>query len=334
MKKSQSVVLFGSFLELAQNEKAGKVIDFDDNYEITAISSGQQHCCVITSSGDCFSIGSNKYGQLGLGTFDNAEEFKKIESNSKFVKVQCGNDFTIWKTSNNEFLIAGKSVSNHPDKFPLEISDISIFGDSICTILNQQTCRFYAKYFSNSFVESVLPAVPEQISCSSEYALALCQGSVFMLDLTGELTCIFNYCPKIVSMLSSSTYSMALDFQGNLYMLGDIVGMKRKNTDGKIASHVSSFFVLPKQAFYQTEKYQLYGFGYNEKGQLGDGTTKKRVSGTPINIEGIAIGISGNGDFTFIVQTPFNERLLSSDCSKLTPDMLSSPPESTLDLIP
>lgn len=334
MKRSNSIRLFGTFANIAQNEKSGKIIDIPDETEVDAIASGLQHCVFTTKSGDSYAIGSNSHGQLGLGTNEDANEFIKIQTSIKFSKVICGNNFTIWKSQDNTFYVSGENFSNKLERFPLETSEINLNGNSLSCIVNGNTFRFYENYFTNKYVETFLPVYPQTITCSSTYSLALCQGSVFMLDSNGILSCIFNYYPKIVSILSSSTYSMALDFNGNLYMLGDIIGMKRSNPEGKIASQISCFYTLPKQAYYQTERYQLFGFGHNDKGQLGDGTDKKRVCGTSINVDGIAKGISGNGDFTFIVQTPFNEELLSNGTSKIAPDLLSSPPEAAQDLLP
>ena len=117
-----------------------------------------------------------------------------------------------------------------------------------------------------------------------------------------------------------------LQYQLNLFLVGN----KRFSLDHKY--QIRTFYALPRQCFFETQNFKLICFGHNENGQLADGTTKRRVRCTPTNITGITKGITGNGYFTAIIDSPFDESLLSIDYKQLTPSDLSYPLEMNEDL--
>ena len=59
-------------------------------YNIVSISLGSKHALTVTDKGLVFAVGSNEYGQTGLG--NNASVFTQVESfnGQKIVKVACG----------------------------------------------------------------------------------------------------------------------------------------------------------------------------------------------------------------------------------------------------
>ena len=65
--------------------------------QITAISCGDEHTAVVTSTGRLFTFGSNEFGQLGLGHNDNVlkPSCVKVLKPDKVVAVACGKSHTV-----------------------------------------------------------------------------------------------------------------------------------------------------------------------------------------------------------------------------------------------
>ncbi|KAK9794902.1 hypothetical protein WJX73_001812 [Symbiochloris irregularis] len=62
---------------------------------ITQISCGDSHSCVLAYDGRVFCFGRNKYGQLGLGTYDNATLPQHVRMAFLCKQVACGGDHTV-----------------------------------------------------------------------------------------------------------------------------------------------------------------------------------------------------------------------------------------------
>ena len=332
--EQSNVLLFGTFPGFAEKEKKGVKIEIDGTYAYTNISAANSHIVVVTSVGTSFAFGSNSDWQLGVGdTVEFSNKFIPVITQEGVVSSKCGNNFTIWETTAGNYLIAGKKRFATPKKISEIFEKIDVCFDALCAILNETTLRFYHNYSENeTFIEVSLPEKPQEISCSSDCCFALTEGSVLRLDSSGNLTCAFSYVPDIISIKSSCTFSLAKDKKGTIWMSGDIPNMKRNVQDGPITTGVISFYALPRQCFFQTDNYRFVGFGHNENGQLADGTDKKRVRATPCVIDGIGTGVAGNGEFTAIINSPFDDALLELDYKKITPSDLSTPLETNEDM--
>ena len=65
---------------------------------ITDISCGTSHCIALSSvSGKVFSWGTNRYGELGIGSQEQSPNpcEMPVPRNEKFVQIACGNGFSI-----------------------------------------------------------------------------------------------------------------------------------------------------------------------------------------------------------------------------------------------
>ena len=79
---------------------------FGESVPIT-ISCGSYHTVALTSDG-VYSWGENKYGQLGLGHFEERTVPQKVDlSNINIISISCGDDYTMILTSNGELFACG-----------------------------------------------------------------------------------------------------------------------------------------------------------------------------------------------------------------------------------
>ena len=332
--ETSNILVFGTFPSFCEKNTTGKHIPIDGQFQYCDISSGDNHIVIVTSVGTSYSFGDNKFLQLGID--DNIEfcdKFTPVALQDRVLSVKCGNTFSIWRTTSNSFYLAGRCLNSAPIKLFEDFQLIDAHNNSFCALLNDTTLKFYSNYSQNDdSVEVMLPAKPQEIACSINYALALAEGSVFKVNQKGELTCIFSFVTNIVSIKCSDTYVLALDASGTVHMSGSLPNMKRSVEESPIISNVKAFFALPRQCFFETENFKLICIGHNENGQLADGTTKRRVKTPPTVISGVTKGITGNGMFTAIIDSPFDESLLKINYKQLTPGDLSYPLEMSEDL--
>lgn len=76
---------------------------------VVQVSCGHSHTLCLTETGDVFAFGSNKYGQLGLGTTDDALVPRLVEAlqRQRASQVSCGNDHSLVLTDRGAVLSFG-----------------------------------------------------------------------------------------------------------------------------------------------------------------------------------------------------------------------------------
>jgi alpha-tubulin suppressor-like RCC1 family protein len=87
--------------------------DENDDFQIQHVACGWCHCVIVTNKNRKYSVGYGKYGQLGLGHFNNELEFKSITfpSNELVKMLQCGFHSSAIVTEANELYICGVNHS-------------------------------------------------------------------------------------------------------------------------------------------------------------------------------------------------------------------------------
>jgi len=111
-------------------------IDLGTDFSVDHISCGGRHSCALSTSNELKCFGSNKYGQLGIGsTEDIGDEINEMGDNlmtvdlgSDFIpiRVECGGYFTCVISSKFELKCFGRNEFGE-----LGIGDINHRGDSI-----------------------------------------------------------------------------------------------------------------------------------------------------------------------------------------------------------
>jgi E3 ubiquitin-protein ligase HERC4 len=79
---------------------------------IMVIDCGSDHSAMVDSSGRVFTFGSNKFGQLGHGTYN--DEFIPIIVNrvaDRFVSVACGIDHTLMLSGSGRVFAMGQNAN-------------------------------------------------------------------------------------------------------------------------------------------------------------------------------------------------------------------------------
>ncbi|KAH9518439.1 Serine/threonine-protein kinase Nek8, partial [Bulinus truncatus] len=80
------------------------------NLPIKMVALGTSHSAIITVDGQCYSSGSNQFGQLGLETEPGNRKPKLVSSlQDKIVLVSCGDIFTVVVSEDNKVFTWGKS---------------------------------------------------------------------------------------------------------------------------------------------------------------------------------------------------------------------------------
>ena len=243
---------------------------------IKQVSCGSDFSICLSQEGNLYSFGSNSHGQLGHGTFGNANVPVLIETLNNVDFVECGYSFAICKTLNNliyswgynHYGQLGKLKSSRaPEKctnWPDNVVDIKC-GESHTLILTSNM---------------------EVYSCGSNM---LCQlgrevdRRSFSVEKIEDL-------PEIIRIECGNWHSMCLDINYNLYIFG-------YNTFGQLGLNDKDNRVLPIQhslsniidisskgnhTFVKTSDNEIYGFGRNSHSQLGINTEEKQLS--PVKI--------------------------------------------------
>lgn len=69
--------------------------------DIAKVALGEDHSVILTKSGDVYTVGSNKRGQLGLDS-PNSSKFTLVNIPDKIRDIVCGDSFTVALTENGE----------------------------------------------------------------------------------------------------------------------------------------------------------------------------------------------------------------------------------------
>ncbi len=77
---------------------------------IIDISCGDNYTIAVTSSGECYSWGSNKFGQLGMGNLSNQNEPKLVKelSHTSIESVSCGSTHSLFLSKFKEVYACGE----------------------------------------------------------------------------------------------------------------------------------------------------------------------------------------------------------------------------------
>ncbi|XP_073247991.1 serine/threonine-protein kinase Nek9-like [Porites lutea] len=82
-----------------------------NKYSITSVSAGRTHSAVIDAYGRLITVGSNKFGQLGLGDFKPRTGPCIVGGEmvgKRIVQAACGDDFTVVATADNQIYSWGR----------------------------------------------------------------------------------------------------------------------------------------------------------------------------------------------------------------------------------
>ena len=265
---------------------------------IQKIAAGYEHSIALTESGEVYTWGANSNGQLGNGTKVNSGVPTKVELETKVVDI-CGWMYrTVVLDENGEVYVWGKGYTANPQKLEINKKVIGISGNLILT-------EDKKVYTMNNLTSPVggLSNVVKVLTDSSDrthYMALTSDGKIYSWGTTsageaGNGTTGTNNTPTFVKTPDGTGVLtgivdvnvirisvMALDDTGKVYTWGS-------NLEGKLGIGSTTSKSLPVEINYlpeiekiitygvhhnlvmDTEGY-VWGAGWNENGQLGNGT--------------------------------------------------------------
>ncbi len=141
-----------------------------DDIKIKNISCCNSHICVVSESGDVYTLGNGTFGKLGHGNNNNLNKFKKIKDIDKCKWSSCGYSFTTLVTENGSIYSFGCSEDgrlgfdsgnlnyvNKPIKLCIDWKAKKTFCGSTITIALSDENIIYScgsKLYNGNYIES------------------------------------------------------------------------------------------------------------------------------------------------------------------------------------
>jgi RCC1 and BTB domain-containing protein len=242
---------------------------------------------IVTKDDDVFSFGNNKNGLLGL-------ELDIIYENPTIVSELCDKQLIDIKTGNKHAIALSKSGSCYS------------WGHNDCGQLGSGTIKnvFIPHSIEYPFEDSII-----EVCCGHKHSLALTKtgklyawgsnyyGQIGNKSFANQLSPIdinFFDNQKIVSICCGYGHSMALTENGVVYGWGynsfgqlGIGNDYNHNIPTKITSSEGVIFLKiacgPHHSLILSTVGDLYAFGYNTCGQIGNGNTKNQIIPVKVN---------------------------------------------------
>ncbi|XP_006811323.1 serine/threonine-protein kinase Nek8-like [Saccoglossus kowalevskii] len=111
---------------------------------IKSVAIGTSHTAVVTDKGECYTFGSNQFGQLGHGVVGQNRQMGKVlfPEGTKILDVACGDTYTVAIGSEGEVFSWGKAArgrlgrSEETNHLPIQVD----FGDDEPFIVTSVSC--------------------------------------------------------------------------------------------------------------------------------------------------------------------------------------------------
>ncbi|KAL9651536.1 hypothetical protein ABK040_001482 [Willaertia magna] len=265
--------------------------------KIVSVVAGGNSSFMISSAGKLLAFGSNTFGQLCDGTTTSRGNSVAINVQGKSVKYVSGSEsHTLIVTSDNTIYACGKGTDGQlgngffsDSKNPVVVNNALFNGKAIKKVVaaelfslvlteDNKLYSFGANTFGQLGDGTLLSkANPVEVNLKKLGGASICDVSA-KIDMVMVVTC-----------------------DGKVYTFGDSTGGKNAITS-KIVSNTFDksikFASASDHVIYTGNDGKLYGYGRNDKGQLGDGSTLNRdlpveiSSMNGINITQIATGDS------------------------------------------
>jgi alpha-tubulin suppressor-like RCC1 family protein len=254
-----------------------------------AISCATDYTIILMSDGTIYGTGFNDKGQLGNGTTNNSSTLTPMTMTSVSgktpVAISCGTDYTIvlmsdgtiYGTGNNSFGALGNGTTNNSSTLtPMTMTSVS-------------------------------GKTPVAISCGNNHTMVLMSdGTVYgtgqnnsgqlangTTNNSSTLTPMTNNTGKTPVTISCGNHTIVLMSDGTVYGTGyndyGQLGNGTTNNPSTLTPMINNTGKTPLAitcGLYHTIVLMsdgiVYGMGYNNKGQLGNGTTNNSITLTPM----------------------------------------------------
>jgi alpha-tubulin suppressor-like RCC1 family protein len=254
---------------------------------VKMVSLGHGHSAAITTNGDLYIWGDNDCGQLGDGTKTNRSKPVKIMSD--VASVSLGYNHSAAITKNGDLYTWGENLdgqlgdgtktnSSKPVKIMSNVASVSL-GDwhSAAITTSGDLYTWGANYYGQlgdgtSGATASMRSTPVKIM-SNVASVSLGYSSSAAITTNGDLyTWGWNNCGQLGDGTTTDS-STPIKIMSNVAN----VSLNHDDSCGEYSAVI-------------TTSGDLYTWGYNEDGQLGDGTTTSRS--TPVKIMSNAVSVS------------------------------------------
>jgi alpha-tubulin suppressor-like RCC1 family protein len=285
------------------------------NSKIKTIATGILHSLVLLETGEVYSVGENRLGQLGDGSETNRQEFVKVQSSwgtNKVVAVSAGNNHSLILLESGEVYAFGNNSYGQ-------------LGDGTTTRKNTPV-KVLAPWGSTKVID---------ISSGRDHSLFLLEngdlygvgrnfngqlGDGTYTDRTSPVKLLKPWgTTKISDMSTGDTHTLVLLETGEVYSVGfNSSGQlgngttNNTNTPVKVLSPWGSTKVIEvsngiRHSLFLLETGEVYGVGSNTYGEIGMSTNESRL--TPAKVQSTwgstkAVGINaGHLHSHYILET-------------------------------
>lgn len=275
---------------------APEQIGTDTNWKI--VVAGSIHTAAIKTNGTLWTWGTNSYGQLGAG--DSRATPEQVGTATNWNTITAGNRHTVALKTNGTLWAWGFNSSNElgdgttiQRDVPTQIGTATNW-QSVAT--NGLASRTYAIKTDSTlwrwgFVTQGIEATPTQIGTDTNWQ-----------------TISFGESHVLVKKVNGSLWSMGVNNEGQL-------GLGNYESTSSFADIVCPETLVIPQTCYKTvtkgdfytlaikTDNTLWAWGYNNYGQLGDGTNTNRSTPTQIGTSGTWKSIAAGESHTIAIKT-------------------------------
>jgi alpha-tubulin suppressor-like RCC1 family protein/outer membrane protein assembly factor BamB len=288
------------------------IISIDTNWVIA--EAGAQHSAALRGDGTIWTWGGNEFGQLGIGNTTNQNAPMRVGVDSAWVEVRAGGSFTlarradgtIWGWGRNDFAQLGTTNGGSNVLSPKQIgtnmdwATISAGVSHAMGIRSNGTLWVWGRNFGQSGAT--------RYESPTNYFRQLVQ--------LGDAT-------NWVSVDAGSDHSLIINNAGEMFAWGaDQVGQLGNGTSGTASATNSANAGTPLQigtnrtwaaaeagvrhSIARASDNTIWAWGWNEFGQVGDGTTTNRNLPVLLSFTNFVAAPTNTAQGPIITQQPSN----------------------------
>jgi hypothetical protein len=257
--------------------------------DVVSVSAGSGHSLAIKADGSLWAWGANFYGQLGDGTSVNSNIPIKIMDD--VVSVVAGGNFSTYslaiKTDGGLWAWGGIGLESlQIFETPTKILDNVVYVasglDSIFAIKEDGSLwQNYNGFFELIQVDTIDNV--NSVAVGNQLLLAIANGSLWF-DRWGYADAVLKIMDDVVSIASEFRHGYAIKTDNSLWAFEFPWG-SGEFTSTKIMDDVVSISTNTNHSLAIKSDGTLWAWGYNDVGQLGNGTTSERFANNPIPVK-------------------------------------------------
>ncbi|KAK8899886.1 alpha tubulin suppressor [Tritrichomonas musculus] len=323
--------LYGFFKGLSNDENQIEGIDLKTPENELILSQGaasENHIVLLYSDGSSISFGANNKGQLGIGSSSDVNEFNSVSSNEKFTSVACGEDFTLWISENGCLYVSGINNFNVPTTLNgIHATQCSAYKQAASVITEKKTVLFWSDFHDfNNFKEYSLINPAVAISCGINFVSVLLENqTLFQIRSDGSIepvivkTSPITTNDRFIQMSSCESYTVAIDFNSNLWLFGQVGKLKSYPNLPPICTNVIQVFTLPNSIVAILSNRRAMVLGENQDGQLGTGNKQATYEFQLVQLKYPVLSVIGNERMIIYIPRPLTKSFVKCDQSEFIP---------------